>query len=219
MIVVFALAIVVPFPGGRRTVSDRRPDADLDRPCAPGRRRRAAARPPAARHPAGLCPVLGLHLRRPHARRARGDPALRRRARARRARLVAHLGGRPVLQQHAPLEHRAVLLLHGRPPVGEVLHGRLARQACDDVDDGRGRVPRLDRDRVHRLPVPAEPRLAVDRRPGEGRAERIRHRRVLQRSQLRTDADVAHRPAAARRRGAGWIPHPARASQRVVPPL
>ena len=55
-------------------------------------------------------------------------------------------------------------------------------------------------DGLHRLPLPAELRLAVDRHPGQGRHQRHRRRGVLQRPQLRPDADVAHRAAPARRR-------------------
>ena len=58
---------------------------------------------------------------------------------------------------------------------------------------GVGRVRRLDRHRVHRLPVPDQLRLPVDQHPGQGRPQRGRHRRVLQRPQPRPDAAVARR--------------------------
>ena len=67
-----------------------------------------------------------------------------------------------------------------------------------DLDDRRRRVRRLDRHRVHRLPVPVQLRLPVDQHPGQGRAERGRHRRVLQRPQPRPDAAVARLAAAVR---------------------
>src|SRR5262249_7720443 len=93
-----------------------------------------------------------------------------------------------------------LLLLHGRAPLGQVLHGGVARPACSDLGH-RGRLlPRLHRDGVHRVPDPAEPRLAVDRGPGEGRSQRGRDRRLLQRPQLRPDAAVARPPAPAGRR-------------------
>ena len=43
--------------------------------------------------------------------------------------LVARLQRRAVLQQHPPLGGRGLLLRDGRPPLGQVLHGRLARRA------------------------------------------------------------------------------------------
>ncbi len=72
-------------------------------------------------------------------------------------------------------------------------------------------VPGLDRDRVHRLPEPAELRLAMDRRAGEGRPQRLRRRLVLQRPQLRADAALARPAAAARRRAPDRRARPARA--------
>ena len=46
------------------------------------------------------------------------------------------------------------------------------------------------------LPVPAELRHPVDQHPGQGRDQLHRRRGHLQRDQLRSDAHVAHRPAA-----------------------
>ena len=43
--------------------------------------------------------------------------------------VVPRVDGRALRQQPAPVERRAVLLHHGHPPVGQVLHGRLARAA------------------------------------------------------------------------------------------
>ena len=50
---------------------------------------------------------------------------------------------------------------------------------------------------LHRLPVPAEFRQPVDQHSSQGRDQLHRCRGDFQRNQLRTDADVAHRPAAA----------------------
>src|SRR5437588_4828642 len=152
---------------------------------------------------------MDLRLRRPDAGRPRRRTRLGRRPRTCRAGVVAHLDRRSLLQQRPPLGHGALLLLHGRPPLGQVLHGRLAWPPRAHLDHRRGLLPHLDPAGIHRLPDPAEPRLAVDRRPGKGRAQCVRDRILLQRPQLRPDADVAHRPAAARRRAARRRPHPA----------
>ena len=120
--------------------------ADVDRAAAQPGRRRAAARAAAARPATGLRRVLDLRLRRRDPGRAG------RRARLRRACSpcegpqwyhVVH--GRPLRQQPAPVERRTVLLHHGHPSVGQVLHGRLARPTRDDLGHRRDRVPRLDR--------------------------------------------------------------------------
>ena len=176
MIVVFALAIWLPFPARtEEAVSVARRDPDLDRACARGRRRGAPARassfPTRSRSTSPRGSTSSASSRSPRSSVVLASGAVIALA---GPGVVAHLVARPLRQQHAPLEHRAVLLLHGRPPLGQVLHGRLARPPRADLDHRRDRVPRLDRDRVHRLPDPAELRLAVDRRPGEGRAERRR---------------------------------------------
>ena len=56
----------------------------------------------------------------------------------------------------------------------------------------------VDRDCLHGLPRPNELRLAVDRDPGEGRHRRDRGRRILERLEYGSDADVAHCPVADR---------------------
>ena len=61
--------------------------------------------------------------------------------------------------------------------------------------------PGLDRHRVHRLPLPAELRLAVDRQRREGRSQLGWDRRLLQRHRLRPDVHLARDPAAGRRGG------------------
>ena len=58
------------------------------------------------------------------------------------------------------------------------------------------------RDGLHRVPLPDQLRLAVDLDPGEGRHQRHRRRRVLQRLELRPDAHVAHHAHADRGRRA-----------------
>ena len=62
------------------------------------------------------------------------------------------------------------------PPLGQVLHGRLARPAPGHLDHRCRLLRRLDRRRLHRLPLPAELRLAVDQHPGQGRDQLDRRR-------------------------------------------
>ncbi len=52
--------------------------------------------------------------------------------------MVARHRHRAFLQRHPPLGSRAVLLRDGRPPLGEVLHGRLARWPRPHLGDRRG---------------------------------------------------------------------------------
>ena len=92
-------------------------------------------------------------------------------ARHGRRRVVAHLEPRPLRQQPPPVERRAVLRLHGRAPLGQVLDGRLARPAGDDLDHRCRVVPCLHRHRVHRLPGADQLRLAVDLLRGQGRPQ------------------------------------------------
>ena len=132
--------------------------------------------------------------------------------------LVAHQLARPLRQQPAPVERGAVLLLHGDPPVGQVLHGGVARPPRAHLDDRRGRLPRLDRDRLHRLPGADELRLPVDRVRGEGRHQLLRCRRLLERPRRRPDAAVARDAAAARgRRPRGPAPAAGTRARRRAP--
>ena len=85
--------------------------------------------------------------------------------------LVARHRHRPLLQQHPSVGGRAVLLLHGDPPVGEVLDGGLAGRPRASVDDRCGHLPGRDPVRADRLRLAAELRRAVDLDPGEGRDE------------------------------------------------
>ena len=75
---------------------------------------------------------------------------------------------------------------------------------------GVGLVPGVGRRGVHGLSLAAELRLAMDIDPGQGRHQRHRSRRGVERLELRPDADVAHRPAANRRRVDRRPPCPAR---------
>ena len=86
-----------------------------------------------------------------------------------------------------------------------------------DLGHRRGPVPGRDRNRLHRLPLAAELRLAVDRERGQGRAQLGRDRRLLQRHRLRPDVHVPRHPAAGRRRRAGGMARPARAPPRGRP--
>ena len=100
----------------------------LDRQSPRKRRRGAAAREAAARRPADLRRLLDLRVRGGQHRLAGRDHRLRLHPRSEGARLVALHGRRALLQQHPPVGRRAVLLRDGRPPVGQVLDGRLARR-------------------------------------------------------------------------------------------
>ena len=113
---------------------------------------------------------------------------------------------------------------------GKVLHGRLARRARPHLGDRRDRLPGRDRRRLHRLPLPAELRLTVDRQLGQGRAELGRDRLLLQRRRLRPDVHVPRHPSAApvvalvvwhvllvRRHGV-VPPYPAKAAKPAAPP-
>ena len=55
-------------------------------------------------------------------------------------RLVADQQRRPLLQQPSPVERRDVHGVHGDPPVGQILDGRMARQEGPDLDH---RCPRI----------------------------------------------------------------------------
>ena len=52
--------------------------------------------------------------------------------------VVARPRHRPLRQLAAPVERGDLLLRHGHPSLGQVLHGRLARRTLPDVDDGGG---------------------------------------------------------------------------------
>ena len=217
MVVIFGAALLLPFPRGHRQVpaalAGEAPDgatgngaASASEPADDGaagmwtarvRSRAVRTLPPgqaAARPPARLRGVLGVRVRRrPAWPRLAVVIASGCRPGPRRSGLVALQPGRALLQQPAPVERRAVHGLAGHPPVGQVLDGRLARPAGPDLDHRRGRVRGLGRGVLHRLPVPAELRLPVDLHQRQGRLQRRRRRRVLQRDELRPDADVAHR--------------------------
>ena len=62
-------------------------------------------------------------------------------------------------------------------------------------------------------------RLSMDLHPGQGRHQRHRRRRRLERAQFRPDADVAHRLAADRRRDHRRPPRPLGQKARDRPPV
>ena len=64
--------------------------------------------------------------------------------------LVARLRRREVLQQHPPLGRRDLLLHHGRAPVGKFFMGAWRGGRSWTWVDRGGRLPGLDRDRLHR---------------------------------------------------------------------
>ena len=93
------------------------------------------------------------------------------------------------------------------------------RQARPDLDHRRGRVRGLRRGVLHRVPLAAELRLAVDlHQQRQGRLQRGRDRRDLERDELRRDADVAHRAGAHRADRHHRRAHPAGPRPRRLPP-
>ena len=54
--------------------------------------------------------------------------------------MVAQVQRRAVRELAAPVEHRVLLHVHGRAPVGQVPHGGLARPAQSDLDHRRARL-------------------------------------------------------------------------------
>ncbi len=179
----------------------------------------AAAGEAPARPPALLRLLLDLRLRRRHDRGADRRRRLGDGPRPRRARLVAHRQPRALLQQHPPLGGGAFLLRDGRPPLGQVLHGGLARRPRAHLGDRRDHLPGRDRRGLHRLPLTAELRLAVDRQRGQGRAQLGRGRRLLQRRRLRPDVHIPRDPAAAGGGRAGRLARPAGTPPRCRPAL
>ena len=205
MVVIFGVALVLPFPKARTyppaeesACGGRSRHARGFSRAAPGptwvrtrtrrmwtyRLRRWALRllPPGKLlpgPPARLRRLLDICVRRGQPRRARGGDRVRVRHRGRRGGLVAHQPGGPFLQQPAPVERGAVHGLPGHPPVGEVLDGCLAGPPGDDLDHRGGRLRGLGRGVLHRLPDAAELRLAMDLRQRQGRLQPGRHRRVL----------------------------------------
>src|SRR5450756_3172105 len=121
---------------------------------------------------------------------------------------------RQVLQQPALLVRPALLLLHGHPPVRQVLDGSLARQPREDLDHRHAHVRRLGRCGPDRLRGADELRLAVDRLPGQGRPQRDRSRILVQRREPRPEPAHPRVPAAGDHRRAGGDPRPARARAR-----
>ena len=112
---------------------------------------------------------------------------------------------RALRQQPAPVERRAVLRLHGHPPVGQVLDGGLARQPGDDLDHRRRSrsSPRSWTAFTGYLSQPNFDSQWIATKAKDA-SQRGRDRRVLQRDELRPDADVAHRPPPHRRWSPSW---------------
>ena len=172
--------------------------ASMDRSGAPRRRIRLSSRPSAPRPPARLHGLVDLCLRRAD----RGRPGMghhhRLRPRRHGAELVARLVRGTLRELAPPVERRGVLLLHGDPSLGQVLHGGLAGEPPTDLGHRGHLISRVGGRRLHRLPHPAELRFTVDLDPGQRRHQRHRGRGLLERSELWADAHVAHRPAADR---------------------
>ena len=184
----------------------RRQSLDVDVSPAPGLDVDASAGQAPAGSAARLRRLVDLRLRSAHAGGVLGDLAAP-------VSILSFAGPAwyhtssvgQVHQQLALLERAVVLHLHGHPPVGEVLDGRLARPSSADLDDRRGVLPGLARHRLHRLPGADQLRLAVDLVRGQGRAERGRYRRLLQCREPGTDASDPCMPAALGRRSRGGL--------------
>ena len=175
MLVLFGLALVVPFPGHRtdgaiegrpsrgrwvmttvpRAVAPP-PQRQLDRPTPWADRRVGARGRGTSRQPAVVRLVVDLRVRGAHAGRPHGGARVRHPADPRGLGLVARLVGGPFRELAPPVERGAVLHVHGDPPVGEVLDGRLARQAHDDLGHRRRRCS---------SPRSARPSRAISRSP------------------------------------------------------
>ena len=146
MIAVFVLAIVLPFPRRkdptgehRHQVGHRRPDDAEARQWTARTERRfdcVPSGPSAARPPARLYGLVGLRVRCADGRRPGLGDRDGLRARRHGPELVAYLLGRPLRELPSPMECGGVLLLHGHPPVGQVLYGGLARQPAADLGHG-----------------------------------------------------------------------------------
>src|SRR5438034_7503955 len=91
--------------------------------------------------------------------------------------------------------------------MGPVLHGRLAPRARRHLGHRSRHLRDQHPDGIHGLSVAAELRLAVHRRQCQGRDEWGRRRRLLQRSEFRSDVRPAHHAAADRSYVPGRRPH------------
>ena len=206
MVVIFGAALLLPFPGhstdGSRATGDPVSADDVGHASA-GPTSVTTPMPPCGHHGSGAGPcrllppgsssptaspptsprgstssasprlaALGVAIVSGFAHRHRGH------------RLVAHQPGRPFLQQPPPVERRGLHGLHGHPPVGQVLDGRLAGQADTHLGHRRRRLRGLGRRVLHRLPLPAELRLPVDLHQWQGRLRCRRRGRLLQPHEL-----------------------------------
>lgn len=156
-------------------------------------RRGAAARAASAGSAARLRGVVDLRVRRTDLGRTARRAGERRDPRAGGAAVVPLLAPGSLRQQPASVERGAVLLRHGHPSVGQVLHGRVARPPRDDLGDRCARVPRIHCDRVHGPSRAVQLRLPVDLNSGQGRTQLGRYRRLVQRPELRPDAALPRR--------------------------
>ena len=104
----------------------------------------------------------------------------------------------PLRQLAAPVERRGLLLLHGHPPVGQVLHGGLARHAPATwitgvvsflVSVGAAFTGYLSQQNFDSQWISTQAKDGINS-TGAGAIFNV--------TQLRPDADVAHRAAAAR---------------------
>src|ERR1022692_2758654 len=180
----------------------------MDREAASCGGRGASTSALVARSPARLCGVVDLRLRsrnyrlpcrRDHYRHGAGDL---------RTNLVAPLFHRAFRELPAFVERRSVLLCHGHPSVGEVLHGRMAWSAARHLGHWRHLLCRFSGGGLYGLLVPAELRLSVDQYPGQGRYQFDGCWCHFQRHQLRPDAHVAHHAPTTGRRRPGRSAHP-----------
>src|SRR6266851_2994936 len=212
MIVLFAIALVAPFPHGGEGEDERRgagprTGRQLDRSCPTRDPPPPADGSPAAGSPALLRRVMGLCLRRDHDCCPGLGGCERRGACLHGAAVVARLQRRPLLQQPPLLVGSALLHLHGPASMGPVLHGRLAPRTRRHLGDRCGHLRGQHPDGIHRLSVAAELRLAVHRRQCQGRDEWGRCRRFLQCAEFRPDVRPAHHVAADRSDDPGGSAH------------
>ncbi len=204
---------------GSRPSRSSAEDASMDGPDPPRGRICLSSRPSAPRPPARLHGILDLCLRRAD----RGQPGVGHHHRLRPRRYGTELVARVVRgafrQLTPPVECRGVLLLHGDPSLGQVLHGSMEREPPAHLGHRGNLLSRIGGCRVHGLPVATELRFAVDLDPGQRRHQRDRGGRLLERSELRTDAHVAHRPVTNRDHPHRGPARPARAASWHRPPF
>ena len=112
----------------------------MDRPGAPVAAEAAATGQAPATGPAELRRILDLRVRHGDARRSRRRDRVGTRAEPQRTGVGPCFGTRPLHQRRAPLERRAVLHVHGRAPLGQVLDGGMAWRPRAHLDHRCHRV-------------------------------------------------------------------------------